>query len=120
MNIYQAVILDHYHNPHNFGDMTGEDRQSHAVNSICGDKITMKVKIEKGKIVEIKFSGSGCAISMASASLLTDAIKGKPLSFLKKLQKDFILDLLGIDLSPNRLKCALLPLEAAQKLITKK
>lgn len=116
-SIYQELILDHYHSPRNFGDLEKSDRNSEVSNSSCGDKISMKAYFTSGKITDIKFMGKGCAISTASASLLTDYVKGKPISTLKKLDTSFMLKLLGIELSPNRLKCALLPLEALTKLL---
>jgi nitrogen fixation NifU-like protein len=117
MNIYQEIILDHYRHPHNFGDMDKPDKETSVVNTVCGDKIAMKVRIERDVIYEIKFSGQGCAISMASASLLTDYARGKSADDLRKLSRSDILKLLSVDLTPNRLKCALLPLEALHKLL---
>ena len=77
MSIYQEIILDHYRNPHNFGDLEGADAQSSLNNPLCGDEIIMKVKIDNDVITDIKFIGKGCAIFTASASLLTDFSKGK-------------------------------------------
>lgn len=117
MNIYQDLILDHYKNPQNFGKLVKPDASVDVNNPLCGDKIHLDAKINKNKVENIKFSGEGCAISTASASMLTEYAKAKTISDLKKLDVSFILKMLGIELSPNRLKCALLPLEALHKLI---
>lgn len=122
MDIYKDRILDHYRQPRNFGRMAKPDASYEQENSFCGDRIGMEVqlKTEDSKlktVKEVRFWGEGCAISQASASMLTEKIKGKPLGEIKKLKKDDILSMLGIELSPVRLKCALLPLEVLQKLI---
>lgn len=115
--IYKDVILHHWKNPKNFGKLKNPSKRAFLENPFCGDKIKMEAKIENGKIKEIKFSGSGCIISLATASLLTEYVKGKKISNLKNLNKDFILNLIGIKLGPTRLKCALLPLQVFQKMI---
>lgn len=117
MNIYQDIILDHYHHPHNQGDLKKSDKSVQVNNPLCGDKIKMSVNFEKNKVKEIKFSGEGCVISTASASMLTDFVQNKTKEELKKLDSKFIIKLLGIDLGMNRIKCAVLPLEALQKLL---
>lgn len=117
MSIYQEVILDHYHNPHNFGSLKNATKKHKALNPSCGDKIEMELVQKAGTVREIAFSGEGCAITVASASMLTDYVKGKSIEELKKLTPDSIISMLGIEISPNRLKCALLPLEALKKLI---
>ena len=117
MNIYQDLILDHYHHPHNQGKINKPDRLIIVNNPLCGDKIEMMINFEKNKIKEIKFQGEGCVISNASASMLTDYVKGKSKQELKKLDSKFIIKMLGIDLGINRIKCALLPLEALRKLL---
>jgi len=119
MNIYQEVILDHYKYPHNWGALKKPDRHITINNPLCGDKFDMDAIIDKNILKEVTFSGEGCAISTASASMLTDYAKGKKISDLQKLNASFILKLVGIELSPNRLKCALLPLEGLQKLLVK-
>ncbi len=111
-NIYKEIILDHYKNPRNFGKMNGADIKVKDVNPLCGDEIEMQMKFNGSKLKEIKFTGQGCAISMASASLLSESAKGKRIDDLKKMNKDDILKLLGIDISSVRLKCALLSLKA--------
>ncbi len=119
MSIYSELILDHYQNPRNFGKIThksNKTHKSHVSNPLCGDEIEMELIIDKGVIKEIKFQGKGCAISLASASMVTEFLKGKPKEQLQKLDKKSIIKLLGIELGVNRIKCALLPLEALKKL----
>lgn len=119
MNIYQDIILDHYQHPRNFGILDGGGATS-LENPSCGDSITMQIKITDNCIEDIAFTGKGCAISQASASMLTEFVKGKSLQEVDALSKDDILKLIGVDLSPARLKCALLGLQTLQKLLAKK
>src|SRR3989344_8948286 len=109
--IYQEQILDHYKNPRNFGKIENATVHHHEYNPLCGDEIEMFLVIKDNKIADIKINGHGCAISQASASMLTEKIKGKSLDELKKLTKEDLLEMLGIPLSPVRLKCALLSLD---------
>lgn len=118
-SIYQEIILQHAESPHNFGRLPSSTNKIVLDNPLCGDVIQMEVEIKQKKVTDIKFTGKGCAISKASASLLTDFAKGKKIEELRALDKTSIIKLLGVDLGPNRLKCALLPLEALQKLIHK-
>ncbi len=123
MDLYKDLILDHYRQPRNFGRIAKPDASYEGGNSFCGDRIGMEIQLEtedlrQKTVKEIKFWGEGCAISQASASMLTEKVKGKSLGEIKKLGKEDILSMLGIELSPARLKCALLPLEVLQKLIT--
>ncbi len=110
-DLYRELILDHYQHPHNHGEIA--DAQIHAEDSnpLCGDKIRMDIKLNGNVVEDVKFDGKGCAISQASASMLTDELIGKTLDEVKKLDKQFILDLLGIPLGPSRIKCALLSLK---------
>ncbi len=118
MNIYQEQILEHYHNPCNNKLLDNATHSSNATNPTCGDKIRIDIILDsKDKISNITFSGEGCAISQAAASMLTEKVKGENIEVLKKMTKDDILSLLGITLSHTRLKCALLSLEVAQKAI---
>ena len=119
MSIYTEIILDHYQNPRNHGKMKNPTAKVKVSNPLCGDKIEMMIKTKGEKIIDMKFQGIGCAISKASSSMLTKYARGKSKEQLKKLDKDFIIRLLGIDLSVNRIKCALLPLEAMNKLLIK-
>ncbi len=116
-SIYQEIILEYYKNPHNFGTIKNPSKKTVSYNPSCGDRIEMDVLFAKNMVTDIKFRGSGCAISQASASLLTDYVKNKSKDDLKKLDKDFMMKLLGIDLGPNRVKCAVLSLEALHKLL---
>ena len=109
-DIYKELILDYYRNPRNFGKLDQFDISSHDTNPLCGDEIDMQIKVGDGnKIEQIKFFGKGCAISQASASMLTELAKGKDLNWVKQLAKEDVLKLLGNpDLGPSRRKCALL------------
>lgn len=115
MDIYQEHILDLYKHPLNKGNIDNAQIHQHEMNSSCGDEVTFHILFENRKVKDVKFEGVGCAISMASASLLTEKIKGMPIEKIEKLKPDDITDLLNIDLSPTRLKCALLPLQALSK-----
>src|SRR3989338_8626428 len=103
--MYQEQILDHYKNPRNSGKMENASVHHHEHNPLCGDRLEVYFLIEKGKITGVKIQGHGCAISQASASMLTEKVKGKSMDFIKKLAKEDILEMLGIPLSPVRLKC---------------
>ncbi len=115
--IYQELLLAHYQNPKNFGRIIHPGKTITVANPLCGDVITMDVIVADGKVKEIKFSGHGCVISRASGSLLTEYAKNKSQKELLKLDRAFIIKLLGIELGVNRIKCAMLPLEALQKLL---
>jgi len=117
MDMYREFILDHYKHPHHFGVITNKTNAATLYNTSCGDTITMEMYIDKKskKIMDIGFSGSGCAISMASASMLTDTLIGKTAKQAKKLKTKDIITLLGTTLTPSRIKCAVLPLEVIQK-----
>lgn len=109
-DIYKELILDYYRNPRNFGKLESFDISSHDTNPLCGDEISIQIKVGDGnRIEQIKFSGKGCAISLASASMLTEMAKGRELGWVKALSKEDILKMLGNpDLGPSRIKCALL------------
>ena len=109
--IYKDIILDYYRNPRNFGDLPEPDVRTKDSNPLCGDVIEMQLKIKDGKVEDIRFNGKGCAISQASASMLTEAVKGKTLDEIKAMGKPNVLELLGIDPGPTRIKCALLGLK---------
>src|SRR3989338_8816217 len=112
LNIYKEHILDLYKNPHNKGNLENPTYEFSKNNPLCGDEIKIQIITEKDKIKDIRFSGEGCAISQASASMLTDKIKNMPLKKIKNLNKDDILEMLKIPISYTRIKCALLPLDA--------
>jgi nitrogen fixation protein NifU and related proteins len=113
-DLYRDYILDHYRHPHNFGTMDDATASYEGANPLCGDRITLQVRIRDGVLDGVAFTGRGCAISQASASLLTDEIKGKPIDEAAKLSSSDVLDLLGIEISPARMKCALLSLDTLQ------
>jgi nitrogen fixation protein NifU and related proteins len=111
-DIYREIILDHYRNPRNKGKLPQADVSTHDSNPLCGDEIDIHLKVEQGKIKDIKFEGRGCAISQASASMLTEMVMDKPLTAVKDLAKDDILENIGLmNLGPARIKCALLSLK---------
>lgn len=117
MSLYQEIILEHYRHPKNYGQIKNPTKKTKIANPLCGDVIEMMIKLIDDKIVEIKFQGQGCAISQAAASMLTEYCQGKTKRSLKKLDRKFMIKLLGVALGPNRIKCALLPLEALHKLL---
>ena len=115
-DMYRENILEHYKKPRNFGSMANAGCSGHAINAFCGDDITICLKVDgkRGaeKISDVKFEGHACAICTASASMLTEEVKGKPLEHARKYCKEELLSLLGVSPGPTRLKCALLPLKA--------
>ncbi len=108
-DMYQEVILQHYRSPKNFGPLSPADRTGEESNPLCGDHITLRLKLDPGreKIEEVRFEGDGCAISMASTSMLTERLTGLPLRDAEAITRDTVLQSLGIPLSPVRVKCAL-------------
>lgn len=110
-SIYREVILDHYQNPRHRGTLDPHDYSYEDSNPLCGDEVRIDVRVKNGAVDEIAFSGQGCAISQASASILTELVEGKSLDEVKALGKDELLEEIGIELSPARLKCALLSLK---------
>ena len=111
-DIYRETILDHYRNPRNKGRMVNPDVSIHDSNPLCGDEIDIHLKIEASIIKDIKFEGRGCAISQASASMLTEMVINKSLNAVKDLSKDDIFENIGLtNLGPARVKCALLSLK---------
>jgi nitrogen fixation protein NifU and related proteins len=115
-DLYRENILDHYKHPHNFSPPAPElervDLEFHDLNPLCGDELTVQLVVdEAGRIEDIRFSGHGCAISQAAASMASDEVKGMNVHEVLALDRSFVLDLLGIDISATRLKCALLSLK---------
>lgn len=110
-DLYRELILDHYQHPHNHGELPNADISYEDSNPLCGDKIRIDLRLKDSVVEEVRFNGKGCAISQASASMLTDELIGKSLDEIRKIDKQFILDMLGIPLGPTRIKCALLPLK---------
>jgi nitrogen fixation NifU-like protein len=118
-SLYRDEILEHYRRPHNFGALDHPDVSYVGSNPLCGDRITLMLDLdEAGTVTDVAFTGRGCAISQASASLLTDTLRGRSTDELRRLGKDDVLELLGIDISPARLKCALLSLDTLQRALT--
>ncbi len=116
MDLYREEILEHWQNPQNFGVIDHADLVINQVNPLCGDKVTFSFKIERGKIKDVAFTGFGCAISVASSSMLSEYIKGKSIKDLEKLTSQKVVDLIGGPVAPARLRCAFLPLEVIRKL----
>jgi nitrogen fixation NifU-like protein len=109
-DFYRDYILDHYRNPRNFGSLEHSDAEAEDLNPLCGDQIRMQLKLDDGVVQDVRFSGRGCAISQASASMLTETVKGMKLADVAKLSKDAVLENVGIGISPTRMKCAMLGL----------
>ncbi len=115
-DLYRAEILEHYRHPHNFGTLDHPDVVQEGSNPLCGDRLTLMLGIDKqGRVDEVAFTGRGCAISQASASMLTDRIRGLPLVEVAKIGRQDVMDDLGIEISPARLKCALLSVETLRR-----
>lgn len=111
-DFYRDYILDHYRNPRNFGHLDRADAQAEDLNPLCGDTIKFELKVdEAGRVEDVRFSGKGCAISQASASMLTETVKGQRLEDVARLSKDVVLENVGIGISPTRMKCAMLGLK---------
>ncbi|RIK41184.1 MAG: SUF system NifU family Fe-S cluster assembly protein [Chloroflexi bacterium] len=110
--LYREAILDHYKHPRRKGHLEQADIRYHDHNPFCGDEITIELNVQDEVVVDAAFDGRGCAISQATASMLMEEIVGKSTDELKQLDKEYILDMLGIEIGPVRLKCALLPLKA--------
>jgi nitrogen fixation NifU-like protein len=111
-DLYREIIIEHYKNPTYRGRLDPHDIQFADNNPLCGDHIEITLRTdEQGNVADARFSGHGCAISQASADLLMESIIGKPVEQVKQLNRQDVLDMLGIDLGPVRLKCALLSLK---------
>ncbi len=113
--LYREYILEHYKHPHNHGSLEHADMEAHDLNPLCGDELTFQVALDDdGRVSAVAFDGHGCAISQASASMLSDEIKGKTADELLTLDRQTVLDLLGIDISATRMKCAMLSLKVVK------
>jgi nitrogen fixation NifU-like protein len=115
-DMYRQQILDHYKNPRNYGELEDATFEHVGENPMCGDTIKMFVKLEEdGETVEhVSFVGDGCAISQASASMLTGKLRGMTLEEVRDLDRDDVLDMLGVEVTPMRVKCAVLAEKVAQ------
>jgi nitrogen fixation protein NifU and related proteins len=111
-DLYRENILQHYKSPHHWGELPDADLEAEDLNPLCGDELKVQLKVDgDDRIADVRFSGHGCAISQASASMASDEVVGMPVEELLRLDRDFVLDLLGIDISATRMKCALLSLK---------
>lgn len=115
-DLYRENILDHYKHPHNWAPPEAEledpDLEFHDLNPLCGDELTVRLALDDDRVIQdVRFSGHGCAISQAAASMASDEIKGMSVDDVLRLDRSFVLDLLGINISATRMKCALLSLK---------
>jgi len=117
--LYRDYILEHYKEPHHFGELEPHDLSAHDVNPLCGDELGVHLKVDDdGTITDLAFHGKGCAISQASASIASEEFIGMKVDDVAKLDAEWMTDLLGIDISPTRKKCALLNLKVMRGAVT--
>jgi len=115
-DLYRENILQHYKHPHHWGELPEADLEAEDLNPLCGDELKVQLKLDgDGRIADVRFSGHGCAISQASASMASDEIVGMTVEDLLRLDREFVLELLGIDISATRMKCALLSLKVLKR-----
>ena len=111
-DLYRQEILEHYKRPRHWGELDDPDLEFEDNNPLCGDELKVQLNVgEDGRVSDVRFSGHGCAISQASASMASEEVVGMPVEDLIRLDRSFVLDLLGIDISATRMKCALLTLK---------
>ncbi len=111
-DLYREQILEHYKKPHHWGELAEPDLEFEDFNPLCGDELKVQIKVgADGEVADLRFSGHGCAISQASASMASDEVIGMRVDELMRLERDFILELLGIEISATRMKCAMLSLK---------
>jgi nitrogen fixation NifU-like protein len=114
-DLYREYILEHYKRPHNWRELDGADMEFEDSNPLCGDQLRVQLKLgDDGRVSDVGFQGHGCAISQAAASMLSDELGGKTVDELMALRREDILELLGIDISATRMKCALLSLKVVK------
>jgi len=116
-DLYREQIVDHYKNPRNFGELDDATVKVRETNASCGDMVEWVMKIDGGKVKEVRFKGLGCAISTAAASMLTEKVKGKRIGDLGKISDEDMVELLGVKINLGRIKCVTLPLKAMQKAV---
>lgn len=112
--LYREYILDHYKHPRNFGELEPHDAEFHDRNPLCGDEMGVHVALDGDRVSDVRFHGSGCAISQATASIISDELKGMTVPEIAELDRNWLTEQIGIELSPTRLKCGLLSLKVVQ------
>ena len=115
MDLYSEIILDHYKNPSNKGQLDAPTSEAEEDNPLCGDRIKVQLKITDGKVTKVAFDGEGCAISQAAMSMLSEKLIGMTPAEIKAMENQEIYDMLGVEISPGRVKCALLGLVTSKK-----
>ena len=110
-SLYREAILDHYRNPRNRGMLDPADFSYEDVNPLCGDEIRIDLRTDGERVTDVRFSGRGCAISQAAASILMEMVEGQPLDEVKAISREDLLEELGVPISPARMKCAMLGLK---------
>lgn len=115
MNIYQEQLLDHYRSPRHRGSVRQPTHQAHETNPLCGDELTATLLVTDDTVSDLQFDGQGCAVSQAGASMLAEALHGKPLSEIEAFTDQDMLELIGVELTPARQKCALLAVATLRK-----
>ena len=118
--LYKQQIIDNYKNPKNFGTLENANMKSKVANLSCGDEIELYILEKDGVVEEVKFNGSGCAISIASASLLTEKLKGQKVEDVMKIKSEEVLKMIGMEKESPRVKCGLLALEGVKRLVLSK
>jgi nitrogen fixation protein NifU and related proteins len=116
--LYRDYILDHYKNPKNFGEIDDPDLSFHDKNPLCGDEMEVQIVVKDGRIENLKWHGQGCAISQAAASIASEELIGMPVDDAARLDADWMLEHMGIEISPTRRKCALLNLKVVRGAVT--
>jgi len=116
--LYRDYILDHYKNPKNFGELSDADLEFEDKNPLCGDELEVQLKVEDGRIKELRWHGQGCAISQAAASIASEELIGMPVDEAAQLDADWMLEHMGIQISATRRKCALLNLKVLRGAVT--
>jgi nitrogen fixation NifU-like protein len=117
-DLYRDFILDHYKRPRNFGELEPHDLEAQEQNPLCGDELGVQIRVADGRIADLRFNGHGCAISQAAASIASEELIGMDVEEAAALDADWMLDLLGIDISATRRKCALLSLKVLRNAVT--
>ncbi len=117
-DLYREQILDHYGHPRNEGTLDAPDISHERDNPVCGDVIRLDIQLKHGRVSEARFTGQGCVISMAAASMFTEEIQGKSIEELRALEEEDVLEMLGVDLGVSRRNCGLLPLLVLQEALS--